>query len=133
MDSGSRLHYDVAGQRVNRNRSADQSNRVRLDQRRRLKLFHKSLDYLPGNRLWAALILFNEDRQRRFQGEKFDTRLVIGEEIDPALARRAHAVSGVKGEITARAKVFAASFTGALNDFTLVVRRFHVMSRAQIV
>jgi hypothetical protein len=60
------------------------------------------LDRLPRDRPGTTLILLEDYTQRRLDVDDFDSRAIVSEQIDPALARLAYGVRGVEGEVAPR-------------------------------
>jgi len=89
---------------------------------RRLQFFHQAMNYLGWNSLKAALILLQDHRQRWFEINQINPRVVIRAQINPTLTGLPHRVGRVEGKVPTGTQVFTARFPAHLNDRALISR-----------
>ncbi len=97
----------------------------------RLQLFDQAGNHAFWHWMISLSVLFEDRLQRRFHVNDFNSSIVVGKQINPALARQARRVRRIEGAVSVCRQMFATLFARGLDHFALIVGRIHVESRAR--
>ena len=106
---------------------------MRLTPRRWFAFRGEFADDVFGDGVGSAFVLLEDLVERRFEVDQFDAGVVVGEEVDPALAGLLKEVGGIEGIIPFRPQMLPALLAGDLDDFPLILGGSDVQFGADII
>src|SRR5438105_461789 len=100
--------------------------RVALRHRWWFKFLDQTKNDFLGNGMRSVFVLCQDGVDGRLKIDDFNSRSVISEEINPALAHLMCDVRRIEGELSACSKMLATLLTRSLDNFTLIVRCLNI-------
>src|SRR5437667_10759727 len=93
---------------------------------RRLEFLGQAQNDFLWNRVWTTLVLRQNGRERRLKINNLNSRAVISEKVNPALAHLPGNIGCAEREAASNAQMFTTFLTRRLDDLALVVCCFNV-------